>query len=138
MAYTKRYICTAEWDTTDEKTKRVTHHKCTNQANDAHQDLDIDTIVSACESIAECATNLKSIDKMVEIYTSNITKTVLSVNGTGVEVLAAGCHGKAAEQIEAIREHVNQVKENAISTFNNLQDQYNDTAKINCEQIHGK
>lgn len=138
MAYTERYICNYEWDTYDEKTKKKTHHKCTNAADDARKLLDIDTIVSTCESIADYTDNLKSIDKMVEVYTSNITKTDLSVDGTGIENLATDCHGKANNQISSIKGHVNGVKSNAISAFNALQGRLNDIAKAKCSQTHGK
>ena len=132
----ERYICNAEWDTYDEKTKRTTHHKCTNKAKDAREDLDIDTIMAACDEIHGQAGELAAIDQMVAVYTSGITKEDLSVNGTGVENLSSLCHGEAAKQQQAIQGHVTGVKGNAISAFNALQTSYNTKAKAECSQIH--
>ncbi len=132
MAYVERFICTYSEERTDEKNRTYTW-KCDSKAKDAHDDIAVEEIVSGCETLASYASSLKDIGKNIESYGDLITKNDLSVDGTGVDGLVTNFSGEANKLIGTnIVEHVNGVKANAISVFNELQTTYNEIAKANC------
>ncbi|MDD5887909.1 MAG: hypothetical protein PUC82_00270 [bacterium] len=142
MAYTERYICNYTWtkEHTD-KNGKVTWRencKCDVKAKDAHEDLDIDTIVAKCDEIAEQANELSLIDERIQVYTDGITKKDLCVDGMGVENIAGMCHEQVGENIKAISDDISSVKDRAIEAFNQLQEKYNKLAKVECKQKHDK
>lgn len=126
MACTERYKCSHYW-VTDEGDKEKKHSKEI-VADDAHNDIDIEAIVAACDKIIEKAQELTAVDGMVKLYTSNITKEALCVNDTTVEGMSNECHEHVKTQIENIVSGVEKLKQDAITAFNTLQDTYNDIA----------
>lgn len=134
MAYegTKPWKC--EHISVNEKTKVQT--KCNNVAKDAHNDLDIDTIIAGCDSVVSQVGQLNSLIKTLDYYSSSITKESLSVDGSGVEYIASQCLENITTQTQAIIDHANGVKGSAIDAFESLQKQYNELAQIACD--HGE
>lgn len=142
MGYTERFICDYTWTTEIKDTNgNVTGTKevtCDVEAKDAHNDLDIDAIVAKCEQISEQASELSRIDEIIKVYTESITEKDLCVDGMGVGKISGLCHEQVAENIEAIINDIDSVKERAVETFNQLQNKYNKIAKTQCAQKHDK
>lgn len=130
--YVEPFVCNFKEERTDEKGNKYTF-KCGSKAKDAHEDIAVEEIVAGCEALSEYASSLQEIGENITNYGELISKEDLSVDGTGVDGLVLECQASINTIVSTnIIEHVNGVKANAISVFNNLQTTYNDIAKSQC------
>lgn len=107
--------------------------KCTVEAEDARDYIDIDTIISGCDAVAEYANSLYDIMDDIKWELDSITKDDLSVNGVGVDGLATDFQSDMNTRITTnIIENVNNVKETAIGGFNTKQTNLDGQAQRKC------
>lgn len=105
---------------------------CGNKAKDASAEIDIDNIVTECDKLIGYADEIKSVQTEIETCTSFVTKSVLSVNGTGIENIESDFSSNMTEQEVALREAATQKKDAAISGYQSLQNSYNQQAQAQC------
>ena len=133
VSLVERFICNHEYTTYDEE-KNVYKYKCNVQAKDAHDIIEIEEIIAACDNIEKRTENLDIIRKNILQYSEMITIDYLSIEGQGVDQLAKEISKITKDIIETkIVEHIQDVKKNAIDTYNKLQTEYNDIAMMECK-----
>lgn len=105
---------------------------CGNKAKDASSEIDIDNIVTECDKLIGYADEIKSVNTEIETCTSFVTKSVLSVNGTGIENIENDFAASMTEQETALREAATKKRDDAISGYQSLQNSYNEQAQSEC------
>lgn len=127
------WSCNGKVPASYNKDGEVTSWKnCGNKAKDASAEIDIDNIVTECDKLIGYADEIKSVKTEIETCTSFVTKSVLSVNGTGIENIESDFSSNMTDQEVALRETATEKKESAISGYQSLQNSYNQQAQAQC------
>lgn len=103
-------------------------------AESASNELDVDCILSGCQSVLSTASNLSDINNKVFNLGCSITPQALSIDGVTVtDNLSECCDG--IKNVESyISSTVEAIKEAAISAYNEIQTQLNEDARCMDEQ----
>ena len=132
--FEERYICNFKKRYYDEEAKKWATFVCGSQAKDAKEIIDAPSIVGICTEIAKAAGEVATINNNITAKANEISKSDLSIEGTGVEHLSTNFEGQANLNVGTnISEHVTTVGNDATDLFNQYQREYNKDAKEVCE-----
>lgn len=95
----------------------------------ASVDLDVEGILKACDMIEKNACNVDVISKDIFDVGSNITADALSVDEKNISGILDDCCSGIKYIHDDILNTINQVRENAVNSYNIIQTQYNEEAK---------
>ena len=133
----ERFICNVTYEKTHHEkngsswTEKV---KCNSKADDAHGDIAVEDIISACDTIAEEVAPLRRLNNNLETFANDyISKKDLCIEGTGIENILTDCTSECTEKAQSIIDTTDAIKAEAEQVFNDLQTKYNNIAKAKCE-----
>lgn len=104
-------------------------------AKSASSEIDADAIIAGCDSVDSAISKMTSVLSNIYSEGSKITSDALSFDGVNISGVLDECYSNMSNGYNNVIQTTNQIREQAISIYNQLQEQYNQEAKTKDMQM---
>ena len=104
-------------------------------AKSASSEIDADAIIAGCDSVDSAISKMTSVSSNIYSEGSKITSDALSFDGVNISGVLDECCSNMSNGYNNVIQTTNQIREQAISIYNQLQEQYNQEAKTKDMQM---